>query len=569
VSARRLSPRPLTGILSDAYRRNHLARNSGWVIIATGVNGLLGLAFWAEATHAFSESTIGSASTVLAAMTFASTAALMGLGTTALQVLPRADDKTWSTAVNSVVAGGATAGLVAGVVTALVLPHVSSDHAFTSFADRPLVVLCVALGTSVLTIALLLDYVFTAERQAHYVVMRGATFGVLKLALLSALILLGIGSGPWLIFIWVFGSLVTSGSTLLWQIRRLGRPHRYSVNGVVQYIRKWFKVLILHHMTSLGSVMIPSLMPVLVVSRLGSVASAHFYVAWLLSSVLLTVSAAVAGNLLADLSYDDEPMAQKLRRASRLIATLLLPPIVLVAVLGRFVLRAFGSSYAAHSYGILLLFVVVAVPDAVTNVYVTVLRARHEPHKAAAMNIAMGVIALGGAWYLLGAIGVVGAAWAWALRGVGNAPRQMAVRTSCLTGTRPNAEGLRPWCRWFEQGGHGWSLMKSSPRGKCGPGSPNIASLGTHSPRSHSGGVVSSCSSATSGASAVSVIPEPSTKKSTGASSTTGARSSPGPVTSSAPRRLPRSSASGSSPPCGPAPTSESLPRLTCPRIGC
>jgi hypothetical protein len=108
-------------------------------------------------------------------------------------------------------------------------------------------------------------------------------------------------------------------------------------------------------------------------------------------------------------------MAQKLHRASRLIATLLLPPIVLVAVLGKWVLRAFGSSYAAHSYGILLLFVIVAVPDAVTNVYVTVLRARQEPHKAAAMNIGMGVVALGGAWYLMGVMGVVGAAWAWAL----------------------------------------------------------------------------------------------------------------------------------------------------------
>ena len=385
------------------------------MIIATGVNGLLGLAFWAEATHVFSESTIGSASTVLAAMTFGSTVALMGLGTTALQVLPRADDRTWSTAVNAVVTGGATAGLIAGVVTAVVLPHVSGDHAFTSFAERPLVVLSVALGTSVLTVALLLDYVFTVERQAHYVVIRGATFGVLKLALLSTLILMGVRSGPWLIFIWVCGSLLTSGSTLLWQISHLGRPHRYGLNGVVQYIRKWFKILMLHHMTALGSVMIPSLMPVLVVSRLGSVASAHFYVAWLLSSVLLTVSAAVAGNLLADLSYDDEPMAQKLRRASRLIATLLLPPILLVAVLGRWVLRAFGSSYAAHSYGILLLFVIVAVPDAVTNVYVTVLRVKGEPHKAAAMNIAMGVVALGGAWYLMGVMGVVGAAWAWAL----------------------------------------------------------------------------------------------------------------------------------------------------------
>jgi O-antigen/teichoic acid export membrane protein len=347
-------------------------------------------------------------------MAFASTVGLLGLGTTALQILPRADDETWSTTVNSLVLGGAAAGLVAGVVTAAVLPQLS-DQEFASFAGQPTVAICVALGTSVLTVATLLDYVFQAERRAHYVGLRGATFGVLKLALLTALILLGVGSGTWLIVAWVVGSLLTSGISLFWQIRRLGRPHRYSIKGVAGHVRKWFKILILHHLTSLGSVMIPSLMPVLVVARLSPPDAAHFYIAWLVSSVLLTVSAAVSGNLLAELSYDDEPMPQKLRKASRLIAGLLLPPSIFLVVFGRWVLGIFGPTYAASSYGILLLFVVVAVPDAVTNVYVTLLRIKGEPHKAAAMNLVMAAVALGGAWVLMGSFGIAGAAWAWAL----------------------------------------------------------------------------------------------------------------------------------------------------------
>ncbi len=415
MAERSSSVHRLAGAALDGYRRNHLARNSGWIILATGMNSLLGLVFWAEATHSYSASTVGSASAVLAAMTFASTAALLGLGTTALQILPRADDETWSTAVNSLVMGGAAAGLVAGLVTAALLPQLHSDRPFASFAGRPIVIICVALGTSVLTVATLLDYVFQAERRAHYVGLRGATFGVLKLALLTALILLGVRSGTWLIAAWVFGSVLTTGISLLWQIHRLGRPHRYTTKGVARYVRKWFKILILHHLTSLGSMMIPSLMPVLVVARRPAPAAAHFYIAWLLSSVLLTVSAAVAGNLLAELSYDDEPMAQKLRKTARLIAGLLLPPSIFLVVFGRWVLGIFGPTYAASSYGILLLFVVVAVPDAVTNVYVTVLRVRGEPHKAAAMNLAMAAVALGGAWYLMGVFGVTGAAWAWAL----------------------------------------------------------------------------------------------------------------------------------------------------------
>ena len=409
--------RTLTDMVTRSYRTNHLMRNSGWVIVATGINGVLGLIFWAEAAHLFAASTVGSVSALIAAMTFASTVALMGLGTTAVQVLPKADDELWSTAVNAVLIGGVVFGLLAGVITAVVVPHISPN---LSFAAHPTMVLAVVVGTMVLTVATLLDYVFTAERATHFVTIRGASFGVIKVVFLTLLLVAGVRSGVWIVGAWVISSALTTGGTLLWQVRRLGRPHRYRAKGVVTYVRRWFGILMLHHMTALGSVMIPTLMPVLVVTRLSSVASAHFYVAWLLSSILLTVSSAVAGNLLAELSYGDESMATKIRRAARLIAALLLPPALVLVLLGREILRVFGSGYAAHSYGLLLLFVVVAIPDAVINVYVTVLRVRGEPHKAAAMNIGIAVIALGGAWALMGVLGVAGAAWAWALaQGVG------------------------------------------------------------------------------------------------------------------------------------------------------
>jgi O-antigen/teichoic acid export membrane protein len=187
------------------------------------------------------------------------------------------------------------------------------------------------------------------------------------------------------------------------------------MRGVVPYLRKWFKTLMLHHIANLGGYMIPSLMPVLVVARLSKVDGAYFYVAWLVSGILLAVSAAVAANLLADLSYGDEPTATKLRRASRLIAVLLLPPVLVIAIFGRQILGIFGAVYAVHSYGLLLLFLVVVIPDSVTNVYVTVLRVRGQPQRAAGMNLAMAVVALAGGWWLMGLVGVAGAAWAWAL----------------------------------------------------------------------------------------------------------------------------------------------------------
>jgi O-antigen/teichoic acid export membrane protein len=225
---------------------------------------------------------------------------------------------------------------------------------------------------------------------------------------------IGARSATWLVASWIAAALLTSLLTLQRQLHRLGRHHRYRVTGVASYVRRWLRLLLTHHLTAIGGVMIPSLMPTLVVARLSATANAHFYVAWLLSSVLLTVSGAVAGNLLAELSHHPDDVGPRIVAATRLVAILLIPPVVFLTVFGHDVLRLFGSGYAQHSYGILLIFVAVSIPDAVTNVYVTLLRARGLPQRAAAMNVGMGLVALGGAWLLMGPLGVDGAAWAWA-----------------------------------------------------------------------------------------------------------------------------------------------------------
>ena len=148
VRERPSSVRRVAGAVLAGYRRNHLARNSGWLIFATGMNGLLGLVFWAEATRSYSESAVGSASAVLAAMTFASTVGLLGLGkmTAVAKILPRADDETWSTTVNSLVIGGACRGAgrrpgphARGAAAVVLGP------AFASFAGQPTVAICAAV----------------------------------------------------------------------------------------------------------------------------------------------------------------------------------------------------------------------------------------------------------------------------------------------------------------------------------------------------------------------------------------------------------------------------------------
>ena len=82
-------------------------------------------------------------------------------------------------------------------------------------------------------------------------------------------------------------------------------------------------------------------------------------------------------------------------------------------VAGPVVLGLFGPQYAAAGYPLLVLLVISAVPDAVTNVGVAQWRVQGRTGRVAALNIGMATVTLAGTWLLAPTLGVVAPGWAW------------------------------------------------------------------------------------------------------------------------------------------------------------
>ena len=306
----------------------------------------------------------------------------------------------------------AEAGLIVGAAGILILPIVSGQF---DLVWMPVVASLTVLGTSVLTVTNLLDYIFIAQRAAHHVVSRSFLFSAAKLILLVALPTVFAAHGVVAVVAsWVIGAAATSIVTLVILIPRLGRSHRWTPRGICGEMRKLIRYLILNHVISLSAVLIPTIMPILVVARVSAVENAYFYIAWLVSNLLLTVFTAVSGTLLAEGSYNPDRLFDQVSQAIVLISVLLIVPVFVLTIAGHSLLSLFGSSYSTHAYVPLLLFLVVVAPDAITNVYITILRVRGQHHIGAIVNIAMSVVALGLAWVLLPHMGVTAAGWSWA-----------------------------------------------------------------------------------------------------------------------------------------------------------
>ena len=398
--------------LARSVRRNHLARNSFLVTLNTGITGLFGFIYWGVAAHSYTAHTIGVATALIAAMNLMSLIGTLGIGQTVLQRLPKANDDEWSKLVNVTVFAGAGAGLIVGAGSILILPAISGQF---DLVWMPTVASLAVIGTSVLTVTNLLDYIFIAQRAAHHVLSRSLLFSVVKLILLIVLPIVFASHGVVAVVAsWVIGAAVTSTVTLVVLIPRLGRPHRWTPRGIRVEMRKLMRYLVLNHVISLSAALIPTIMPILVVARVSAVENAYFYIAWLVSNLLLTVSTAVSGTLLAEGSYNPDRLFDQVRQAAVLIGVLLVVPVFVLTIAGHLLLGLFGSNYATHAYIPLLLFLVVVAPDAITNIYITILRVRGQHHIGAIVNIAMSVVALGLAWVLLPRMGVTAAGWSWA-----------------------------------------------------------------------------------------------------------------------------------------------------------
>ena len=406
-----ISTNSIGQILGSRLRIDSLLRNSVYVMASTALTAASGYLYWIIAARMYPAHDVGLASALIGIMMLAATFANLGIGPTLIQVLPRRQaGHAWSLTLNAVFLTGILSSLVAGSIAAVLLPFVAPK--FATVSNHGAYTLVVIAGVPMLILAALLDSTFTAERAAGNMLARTATFALLRIPLLVIPIALGQAGAIIICISWVLaaGGSVIGGALL---IPRLRRGYRLAWRGILSQIRSMLSLVAGHQFISLGALAPIYLMPIFVVARLSFAENAYFYTSWQVGSLFFMVSPSVATALLAEGSNTPENVLRKARSSLFIIAALLCPAMLVAFLGGHLILSMFGPSYAAYGYTLLSVLVISAIPDAITNVYISVLRVRKQLAHAACLNIGMAVIALVVAWILLPHVGIVGAGWAW------------------------------------------------------------------------------------------------------------------------------------------------------------
>ena len=400
---------PLMRSSAQHIRSNSLLRNSIYIMGTTVATSAIGYLYWIVAAHIYSTQDVGLASAIIAVMTLTATLADLGIDSTLVHMLPRRETGyAWSLTLNAGLAMGTLAGLLAAAIVGVILPLFSRQ--FTIFGHYPAYTAVFIAGVPLWIITILLDQTFVAERAANNMLLRNTAFAVFKLLLMVLLVQWGA--------LGIFSSLVLAAAATLiggWLllIPCLKRAYCLAVRGIVGQVRTMLSLLAWNHFINIGGLMPMYLLPVFVTVRLSAADNAYYYTTSMVGTFFFMISSAVATALFAEGSHATDNVLHKTHSSVVIISILLVPAMLAVFLGGRSIMLLFGPDYARQGLPLLTIFAIAAVPDAITNIYVSVLRVQRRLRRAMLLNLGMASLTLILSWVLLPILGIVGAGWAF------------------------------------------------------------------------------------------------------------------------------------------------------------
>jgi|JI10StandDraft_1071094.scaffolds.fasta_scaffold05027_11 O-antigen/teichoic acid export membrane protein len=444
-------------------RESH-CRNTVVLAATTLSNAALGYGFWVVVTATAPAAQVGETTTVVSLMAAAALVADGGASTTAVQYMATAtrqgERARFQRHLCSIVAAAAVLTSGGGLTIIGWMAGWRADLRTIVFAA------VVTAAVTALALGRLADSMATADRNGGLVLRRNLWFATVKLILVGTLLIhenvmaVIVGS-------WAFASVSTTTVFLSRQlggkrtiegassevadslpvsvlVRRThhrrasrgqpGSPGHSAVRPTQLRKRKssnsqsarvtslpTLRASLVHHLGNIAGELPMYLLPVVVQQRSGATEAGAYFITSMVAVSFFTVSSSLSTSLFAELSHDPGRQSELIRRSTRVLAPTLTMVIVAVAVIGDNVLEFFGTAITDDAPLLLLILAFSAIPDAVTNLAVARWRAMGDGSRSAILSVFMGGGAVVLAWYLVPALGILGAGCAWLAAQLGGA----------------------------------------------------------------------------------------------------------------------------------------------------
>lgn len=367
----------------------------------------LGAGYWALAAHLYNPSVVGLNYSAVAAMMLLAGLGQLNLTNVMIRFVPRAGSRVRRIVAKAYLAAFCTS-LVLGTVFVLLIPTVSSG---LMFLHTPLVGSGFVLAVAAYSIFVLEDGVLTGIRHPDWVVLENLAFAVLKIAFLAVLAFLATNGILWS---WAFSVAITVLLTNIYLFgRALPRRERTAPSEPADGGGPTGGYIAADGIAALCWLVATSILPIMVVNRLGADEAAYFSLAWLVAFLLYQLNTNMGASLIVESANEPARLARHCRLVLRHTGALMAGAVAVLCVTAPFILRIFGSEYAEHGTGLLRLVALSALPNVVVATAVSACRARRRMRLVVGILATVCTLATVLSYVLLPVMGIAGVGTGW------------------------------------------------------------------------------------------------------------------------------------------------------------
>jgi O-antigen/teichoic acid export membrane protein len=388
-----------------SHLRTPLYRNAYALMVSTAATSVLGILYWALAARFYSAEVVGMNAAAMSAIFFLSGLAQLNIKGAMVRYIQTAGRSTY----RLVAFGYLIVAVLSALAGFLFLEGLALwAPALMIFNSSVVLSWSFILGVVSWSIFSLQDNVLTGLREAVWVPIENILFAILKILLL--LLLAG-----WLAELGVFASWVIPVALTLipvnWLVFRYliprhirEREHRAEPIRLVPLVR----FVGGDYVGSLFAIAAATLLPILVINRVGTAANAYFYLAWVIGSSLLILNVNLMSSFTVEAAAEPDKLNELSLRALVHGLRLLVPLVVVVIFLAPLILSLFGRTYAAEGVTLLRLLALVPIAHLFNALFIAIARIHRNVKQMVLIQMTQCLLGLGLSYVLLGIFGITG-----------------------------------------------------------------------------------------------------------------------------------------------------------------
>jgi len=158
---------------------------------------------------------------------------------------------------------------------------------------------------------------------------------------------------------------------------------------------------------------LPFILPLMVVNILSAEQTAYFYIDWMIAGLLFAIPLAVSQSLLAEGSHFEDKLKENVTRSLKFTYLLLVPAVIVLVLVGKWMLLAFGQNYSANALHLLWVLSLSALPTALSYIYTGILQVTGRIKELMAIWGFIVLATLLASYLVMPVTGIVGIGYAW------------------------------------------------------------------------------------------------------------------------------------------------------------